>query len=307
VIYFYASQPHYWRHMAPIADRFEAQSFTRIRQVPDDDTPVVIAGMMDLDGLGLQHPVALVEHGAGQTYQGLEHSSWAGGTGRDRVGLVLVPRQELADAHLQRYPDSAAAVVGCPALDRHVGQPRAGGTVAFTFHPDWTPSNRIPELRSAFPHYKKYLPDVVGQLQANGFHVVGHHHPRWLGLERFWRRLGLPTESDWDALLPRLSCVVVDNSSVGWEALAVGVGCVWLNAPWYRRDVEHGLRFWAGAERFGSLCDDPCGIPTAVGREAEQASRGAVQGAMRVVYTYDDNRSAERAADAIRAWLPGSG
>jgi hypothetical protein len=312
VIDAFASADHYLRHLAPIIDAL-GDDFGTLYRLPGqvdkyDTTPILIAGAADLDSTS-QRPVALAEHGAGQMYQGLEHRSWAGGLGREKVGLFLCPRWEIADANRARYPDAQVAVVGCPALDRHesirFNNPHLGrSVVAFTFHADYPTARHVPELRSAFDHYRSQLPDIVHALQAEGVTVVGHHHPRFTGLRHFWRKLGLEVVSDWDALLPRISALVVDNSSVGWEAAALGVPVVWLNAPWYRPDVEHGLRFW-GSAHYGRQADHP-------GRVAGAVLEGLRDGpvvdgptAMRSVYTFHDGRCAERAAVAVRSWVDG--
>jgi hypothetical protein len=176
--------------------------------------------------------------------------------------------------------------------------------VAFTFHADYPTARHVPELRSAFDHYRQQLPDIVAHLQAEGVTVVGHHHPRFTGLRHFWRKLGLEVVSDWDALLPRLSALVVDNSSVGWEAAALGVPVVWLNQPAYRPDVEHGLRFY-GSAHYGRQVDHPGQVAGAVLEGLRDGPVVDGPTAMRSVYTFHDGRCAERAAAAVRSWVDG--
>lgn len=295
----FCSIPHYWRHVAPLADAL-GEDFgtltTRAGKLPRSDEPIIVAGAGDLDRVG-RRPVILVEHGAGQRYVGLDHRSWSGGAGRDKVGLFLCPRQEVAEANLARYPDAEAAVVGCPALDRH-HRPRGGRTVAVTFHPTYAAARHVPELRSALDHYLPSMAEVVARLRAEGLDVLGHWHPRHRAVRNVWRRLGVEHEADWDAVLGRAAVVVADNTSALPEASAVGLGTVWLNAPWYRRDVTHGGRFWDWP-RFGAQVDGPEGVVAAVLAQVDAPRSDA----MAEVYTFTDGRCAERAAAAVREWV----
>lgn len=51
----------------------------------------------------------------------------------------------------------------------------------------------------------------------------------------------LTTERD---VFNKAAVLFVDNSSIGMEFLALHRQIVWMNAPWYRRDINHGGRFW---------------------------------------------------------------
>ena len=301
-VIFYASRQHYARHLQPVADVF---GLPVLRRIPKGPPPshVVIAGASDLDKLRRTSKVALVEHGAGQTYLGLDHRSWAGGGHRDKVSLFLCPRQEICDLNLARYPDAQAVAVGCPALDRHVD--RAAPTsplVVFTFHAEYAVAQQIPELRSAFEHYRSAIPETVEALRAEGVEVVGHWHPRSPGTRNFWRSIGVDQCEDWDPLLGRLTVLVADNTSAGWEANAVGAPAVWLNIPDYRREVDHGLRFWS--KMVGIQVDRPEELSHVV-RDTVRSSGSLRQGALlngAAVYRPLGGAS-ERAAAAIRLWV----
>lgn len=293
----YASRGHYARHLSPVLEALgdDAYPIGRAGQIPRDDTPLLIAGASDLDVTG-RHPVALLEHGAGQRYVGLEHRSWGGG-GLERVGLFLIPRAGV-------QPADRSVIVGCPALDRHAGRLREESrkpVVAFTFHVDFPAGRAIPELRSAFPHYRDHLAGIVAELRDAGCEVVGHFHPRYRGLERWWRKQGVTVEADWPTLLDRLDVLVVDSSSVGFEAMAVGRSVVWANAPWYRRDVEQGLRFWRDAG-MGRQVDQPSEVVASVLDAVEHGPLVSAEEAMARVYTHTDGACAERAAVAVREW-----
>lgn len=296
-----ASRPNYWRHLAPVVAALGEHVGTVAHRPGQMDRhsvrPLLVAGGSELGHVLRDRPVALLEHGAGQTYVGLDHRSWAGGAGRDKVGMFLVPRREVADVNLARYPDAEAAVVGCPALDAHPPRVRTGRTVAFTFHPDYPAATQVPELKGALPHFLHHLGRIVATLEADGWRVVGHWHPRFRGLRNVWRRLGVELVEDWDDVLASADVLVADNTSALPEAAAVGLGTVWLRAPWWRDDCGHGGRFWEW-ERFGVACADPDGVVEAVGR----CQGGDPTAARCDVFTFCDNRPARRAADALLAW-----
>jgi glycosyltransferase involved in cell wall biosynthesis len=264
---------------------------------------MVVASYGDLRRVanGLR-PVALSEHGVGQTY-GNQHPSYCGGVSAERrqVGLFLVPNAAAAEANRRVQPDAAIAVVGVPRLDRFVTRPAApepgSPLVALSFH--W-PCAVAPETRGAFPHYRAALPEL-----ARHFRLLGHGHPRVLDrLARGYQRLGIPVAADFEEVLARASLYVADNSSTLYEFAAAGRPVVVLNAPWFRRHVEHGLRFWRYAD-VGVQCDRPEDLVAAVRRalddppEQELRRRRAVD----AVVPLRDGRSAARAADALRAWL----
>lgn len=301
---FFASRQHYARHLQPVAD---VLGLPVLRRIPKGPPPshVVIAGASDLDNLRRSSRVALVEHGAGQTYVGLDHRSWAGGGHRGKVSLFLCPRQEICDLNLARYPDAQAVAVGCPALDRHTGRNfPTRPLVVFTFHPSYAVAQQIPELRSAFDHYRPAIPETVEALRVQGVGVVGHWHPRSPGTRNFWRAIGVQPVEDWDLLLGRLSVLVADNTSALPEAMAVGASAVFLNTPDYRRDVEHRGRFWAWP-RGGFSCNEPTDLTATILRALDGPPPEAQDVALLIYGPLGG--AAERAAEAVRAWAEGVG
>lgn len=296
---FFASRQHYARHLQPVAD---VLGLPVLRRIPKGPPPshVVIAGASDLDKLRRSSRVALLEHGAGQTYLGLDHRSWAGGGHRGKVSLFICPRQEICDLNLARYPDAEAVAVGCAALDRYADRAApAEPLVVFTFHPSYAVAQQIPELRSAFEHYRSAIPATVQALRAEGVDVVGHWHPRSPGTRNFWRSIGVPPAEDWDLLLGRLTVLVADNTSALPEAMAVGASAVFLNTPDYRRDVEHGGRFWSWT-RGGFSCDRPEDLLLTVSAAIDGRPDEADDVALSIYGPLGG--AAERSAAAIEAW-----
>lgn len=189
--------------------------------------------------------VILVNHGAGQRYilEGEGHPSYTGGRDRERVVLNLCPSER--DAEVCRASGARAVAVGVPRLDAyHRGQARTPGerpVVAISFHAD---VHVCPETRSAFGHYQRVINELVRN-PDRPFDILGHGHPRWGEfMVKFWGRLGVPFARHFDEVLDKADCYVIDNSSTGPEFASTGRPIVWMSAPWYRRRIHHGGRFW---------------------------------------------------------------
>ena len=119
-------------------------------------------------------------------------------------------------------------------------------TVAFTFHWDCT---QTLETRTAWHDWRAQ----VGNLAASRrFPLLGHWHPRWdrharrgpNELATFWTSLDVRHASV-EEVFARAGLLVADNTSLLYEFAATGRPVLCLNARAYRRDVEHGLRFWS--------------------------------------------------------------
>jgi len=317
----FASMPHYADHLRPIWDALPAElrgTFWRagamMRDQPGAVLPrgrldavgpvVMVAGAADRN-LCKGRQVILAEHGAGQRYVGVQSASYSGGPGWDRCRLFLCPNDDVAARWREAYPATPAVVVGCPRLDRW-HRPLAGcevacgpeRVVALTFHWD---NRLVPETTWALPHYQDQLPVLRNWLAGHGYQLVGHGHPRAQGaLQRVWRRLEIPFWPSFDQVAAGAQVLVGDNTSALPEFASLGRPVVWLNAPWYRRNVHHGGRFWSWPEGQPT-CDERGELCEAVARglnplPAEARSRAAMVAA---VYAATDGHAADRAAAAV--------
>jgi hypothetical protein len=285
---------------------------------------ILVAAFSDLQSVK-PRPAVLLEHGAGQTY-GTDHPSYSGGPERENVVLFLCPNDEVAARNRARYPEAASVAVGAPKMDgwhcryrgnairgqagdggpmhrerpslTHEPEPRStnpGPVVALSFH--WEGRAVSPEARWAFPHYREMLPTL-----ADTYRMLGHGHPRAFDrLQPHYEAAGIETVRSFDEVLARAKVYVCDNSSSLFEFASVGKPVVLLNAPHYRREVEHGLRFWRDA-RVGVQVDEPEELIEAIDLALSDPLeiRLAREDVCSRVYVQRDGRATERALFAIR-------
>ncbi len=303
-----ASEPHYLRHMLPIWDALPNELRGIVHKLPEDGVVTrpamghiaMVAAWQDVAPLRGQCRQIYVEHGAGQTYVGREHDpSYSGSGGTRHQGVIgyICPSQTVADRWVK-----PSVAVGCPKMDHLIGMlpPLTDEpTVCFAWH--W-PCKMVPEADTAWAHYEEDFEEIVLRFRAQGFRVVAHEHPKWRG-EMNRRMRGFDVEIlEWDEqVFEQANILIVDNSSLATEMMLLGRPVVFLNAPWYRRDVEHGGRFWDwtkwhptvdGPEElvFLNLWDHvppgPC-LSVAIRETVDE------------VYAYSDGKSSQRAADFI--------
>jgi hypothetical protein len=320
---------------------FTAQPFRQPLRV-DGGRPVAVATAGDEVKVPDGRPIVFVEHGAGQRYGPRPDRSYSGGPHRERVNLFVCPNDDVYEANLARYTEAVGVVVGCPKLDqwhqllpcfcegntpttpvtgawevaslcdwhgdpaeeagrRGAGQPRP--TVAISFH--WE-VRLYRESGSAFGYYRPHVPAAVRDLRAAGVTVLGHAHPRAARkLAPWWKSLGVEFVPTFAEVVERADLYAVDNSSTLYEFASLGRPVVVLNAPHYRRDVEHGLRFWSCAD-VGRQVDDARQLAPAIfAALADDRDPYSPQAARRreivgQVYKHTDGTAANRAADAIR-------
>lgn len=224
--------------------------------------------------------IAVGQHGAGQSYSN-DHPAYPGGRGYEQASLFLVPNETAARRWRERYPGTPVALIGCPKLDTLPDRDAdlTEPVVAFSFH--WDGPSIAPEMRSAWTYYRTVVP-----LVAKRHRVIGHAHPRAMSRVSRWYNMAhieiVPTFTD---ILRRASVYVCDNSSSMFEFAATGRPVVVLNAPPFRRDVEHGLRFWE-ASGVGVNVDRADQLAEAVGRAVADPPevRAARKAATSIVY-----------------------
>lgn len=258
---FLATEPHYRDHLLPVWDALREEERGGFnRRTRADVTVVASVGDYNLT----TGPVIRFEHGIGLSYRGVVNPAYAGGRGHGRCLGFPSPNRYAADRWLETYPDRPAPVVGVPRLDRWLRRPRKPytdpPTVAVSFHWD---CRVVPETRWAFPHFVGAVAELA---RADRLQVIGHAHPRArVELKSFYRRHGIEWVPHFADVLDRADVYVCDNSSTLYEFAATDRPVVVLNPPWYRRGVEHGLRFWEHAD-VGVNCDDPAQLVPAVRR-----------------------------------------
>lgn len=257
--------PHYRDHLGPIwqalPNNVRGKDHGNYAAPDWQERPLLLAGYPEVERMAGRKYI-YVEHGAGQTYIGLQgaaHGSYSGGRGhRNCIGFIC-PNQDVANRWLNAYPNTPVCVAGAPSLDpwhrdHHRRGPNPGDKViGITFHWNamWT---GVQETQSAFDHYHRRLPDVIAQWRNQGWTVLGHGHPRdWVKkFAPYWAELGVETVGHTE-LLDRANVLVADNTSVQAEFLSMGRSVIFLNCPAYRKDVDHGGRFWLWPEQGVSV------------------------------------------------------
>jgi CDP-glycerol:poly(glycerophosphate) glycerophosphotransferase len=305
-----AGAPHYSDHLSAVLNALPAgvrgSVMTSIEQKACA-CPTLVASYSDLkraQNAG-RTKVAIMEHGSGQSYggRGISHGSYAGGRGREGASLFLHPGPHPAARDRAVYPKARVEVVGSPFLDtlpKREGTPDR--TVAFTFHFNGAV---CPETKTAFP---AFFPEIVRL--AEKYKLIGTAHPMLWNHGRPGRRIadryrkyGIEPVESFAEVCRRADLLIADNTSAMFAFAATGRPVVVLNAPWYSRKVDHGLRFWEAAE-VGVNCNDPAALGECVEEAladppAQQAKREA---ALDLVYAYREGAS-QRAADVLMDWM----
>jgi hypothetical protein len=336
----YAAWPHYIDHIAPIWQELDGDvkgefvvpsppllkkleskgiegTLTRHKgKLPRSMTnkePVLVAGYADLRKQ-TDRPIAFLEHGAGQTYvldDGTIHGGYSGGANRGNVDLFLCPNETVAQRNLQAYPEAQAAAIGCPKLDDLLAVKKAGkpseATVAISFHWD---CRVVQESGSAFTHFATQILDFAKWCQVCGIDVIGHAHPRaWKTLKGWWEQNFIEAVQEWEEVVKRADVLIIDNSSIMYEASALGMGVVVLESPSWRRNVNHGLRFWEFAGVGPAVRPNQSLVDAynATRCNSWEKERKRIVGEVYAVAPSDARLSSKRAASVLTSWVTNGG
>lgn len=290
---FYTTATHYLDHMAPvwkallkrnrgtfyvspdIRKHAEEKGVANLstEDPPSSDNLTLVAGSGNLNTLvrfGRPNR-AIMEHGCGLSYGGdtgyrgriaATSASYAGGDGR-LAQLFLHPGEHPAARDRARYPDATVEVVGCPKLDTLPKRVPDDGppVVAVSFHWDSTITT---ETRSAFIFYREHVKRIAREVAKSGeFRLIGHAHPRaFRRLESWYTRYGIEAVRDFEEVCRRADIYAVDNSSTLYEFASTGRQVIVLNAPFYRKRIHHGLRFWDAIP--GPQVDEPADLMSVI-------------------------------------------
>lgn len=236
-----------------------------IQCAPDGTSPLLVAAYGDLviaHKKSPQRPLILMEHGVGLTPSN-ENAGYAGGTGmRRQADLFLAPNQLILAKTKKAIPDTPQVVVGTPKMDKYSFQRSAvsilEGTgdlsleieetrkpvVCISFH--WNGNRVSPEASNAFLHYRDVLDELANQPD---FTLIGHGHPKYMFvLEPEYRARGIEVVQDFEVVMERADVYVNDCSSTLYEFCVTGKPVVIMNAPWFRKEIHFGIRFWEYAD-----------------------------------------------------------
>lgn len=263
--------------------------------------PILVAASQDVRrALPAGRPIAYLGHGVGQSFisRGRRLKGYSGGPGFEAVDLFLAVNEPHAELWRQAYPSARVEVVGTPKLG---GRPREGGPrgdlVVASFH--WRCQIGIPEAGTAWDHYRQHLRKL-----ARRYRFALHAHPRIRDKVRVEAAMiGCEFIESFDEVLARAAVYLNDASSTLFEFAAYGGPVVVLNAPTFRRDVHHGLRFWTHAD-VGPNVNRPAdlipAVDLALADHPAQAERRRQISAE--LYPFDD--PATRAGVAILSAAP---
>lgn len=272
--------------------------------VPAGDDAVVFAASGDAQKWyngerGKHRTKIMMEHGVGITFK---EASYAGGRGiRDKIDFFLCPNEYIKEKISVTQSKSIQAVIGTPKLDdwkdafeKYETNIYRKFKVVISFHWD---CEVAPEAGNAFWHYRKMLGHLA---KSNHFTIAGHGHPRIIDkLEKFYDECGIPTLQSFDHVMTLADIYVNDSSSTAYEFCVTGKPVVLMNAPWFRKNVHHGIRFW-DYTNIGPQVDDPFELEDKIveGFQKQFEYRAARREMIKDLYPYLGG-SAEQAAGIL--------
>src|SRR5574338_484419 len=224
---------------------------------PRSNRPILVASWRDAQRcLRAGRRVILMEHGMGQHFVGSDNPSYSGSSEHAKLALRLVPNEYAAERHRAALPSVPVEVIGCPKMDELIQTPPpARGMVALSNH--WGGSTTsVPEMGGAWDVWHQHYAAIPAAHPG----ALGHAHPKlWPTMHRTLANLGFEPVRWCADVARRADVYVCDGVSTLFEFAALDRPVVVLNPPHFRKDVEHGGRFWEWAD-IGVQVDDPTDI-----------------------------------------------
>jgi hypothetical protein len=196
-------------------------------------------------------PIIIGEHGAGQTYD-TSHIAYARGIPKSlNVKYFLAVNKHCYDNFKKNNPTLKSYIVGCPKLDKWKDKYKVNKEnplIVFSWH--WL-SRSIPEAYGGFMYWSPALKEL-----KESYNIAIHGHPSVQDrVIPFTQANDIRFIKKFEDVVEQADIYAVDNSSTLFEFAAINKPVIVLNNPWFRRDVEHGMRFWEYAD-IGVQCND---------------------------------------------------
>lgn len=269
---------------------------------PPGKSPIVTCAYGDMEQAYHSYntrPLILMEHGVGLSFN---HPGYGGGEGlRRRVSLFLAPNKNIYDKTHRTFPNAPQVIVGTPKMDTTIckrPEKKEKPVIAISFH--WNGKAVCPEAGNALNHYLPILPFLAAK-----YTIVGHGHPKIMErLIPMYKEWGITDiEPDFDKVLERCDIYINDASSTLYEFSCTGKPVIILNAPWFRRYVKYGIRFW-DYTNIGIQVNEPEDLFTAIDKTIANPAKYYSQRCKMVEELYPYlGHSAERAAQAITKYI----
>lgn len=263
------------------------------------DQIFIVFSRVDFSTVPRRAPLIFVEHGVGASYEGKSHLAGYGCNGAVAriIGLLTTPAQ--APAHRALFGDHIVHAVGCPKLDKWQGykhKRKRPPVVAFSHH--WN-QGQHPETLSAWPWDAEAWARVI---ESDEYRVIGHKHPGDpRNVEEWCSEHGIEFVESFDEVMARADLYVADNTSTLYEFAATGRPVVCLSPPWYRRDVNHGIRFWDHVPGVECALIDHLEACIAEALKDVPARRVLRDRAVEAVYGPLDGQATQRSVEIITA------
>lgn len=226
------------------------------------ERPILVASWRDADRcLRVGRKVILMEHGIGQSFVGSANPSYSGAPEHARLAMRLVPNEYAAERHRAAHPNVPVEVIGVPKMDDLLLLDGPGsGRVAISNHWGKHGDLQIPEMAGAWFAWHEHYAAIPEAFPG----ALGHAHPKlWVKMSKLIGTLGFEPVRWFSDVCRRADVYACDGVSTLYEFAALDRPVVVLNPPHYRKDVNHGGRFWDWAD-VGVQVEDPDDIVEAI-------------------------------------------